>query len=68
MLRKYKQQASNWLGLLTLVDQPKLVHGFCINTQAWQYDPKLDELANEYLKPLGKLSFKNSPDLPNATS
>jgi hypothetical protein len=62
-LRKYKQQADNWLGLLTLVDQPKLIHGFFINNEKWQFDLQLDKLAQEEMQPLMALPFANASNL-----
>ena len=59
-LRKYEQKASNWIGLLTMVDQPKLIHGYFIDVMPWEYDAELEELTKDLLplkvgplKPLG---------------
>jgi hypothetical protein len=64
-LRKYKQQADNWLGLLTLVDHPKLVHGFFVSNHAWQHEPQLEQLARDEMQPLKALPFLNDSNLKN---
>jgi hypothetical protein len=59
-LRKYEQKASNWLGILTFVDQPKLIHACFIDTLSWEFDAELDKLAKEMLQPFQVIPAKNS--------
>ena len=51
-LRKYEQRAGSWLGLLTSVDQSKLIHGCFVDNMPWEQNPEVAELATQLLKPL----------------
>ena len=51
-LRKYQQKASNWLTILTAVDEHKLIWQFHIDNSPWKYDPLSEQLAAAKLKPV----------------
>ena len=51
-LRKYQQKATNWLTLLTAVDEPKLIWQAFINNSPWEYDTESEKLAAAKLKPV----------------
>lgn len=44
-IKKYQQRAANWVGLLTVVDSPQLVAGYCYHDEPWEFDEKLELLA-----------------------
>lgn len=44
-LKKYQTHADEWLGLLTIVDQPGMIHGFISGNEPWCYDERLEDLA-----------------------
>lgn len=46
-LRKYQQQATTWLTLLTAVDESRLIRQFHLDTTAWQHDPQAEKLAEK---------------------
>lgn len=44
--KKYQVGADQWLGLLTVVDRPGLVHGFIVGNEPWVPDERLEALAS----------------------
>lgn len=46
-LKKYRMGADHWLGLLTIVDYPGLVHGFIAGNEPWAPDEELEALSAE---------------------
>jgi hypothetical protein len=44
-IKKYQVRADQWLGLLTVVDHPGLVHGFIVGNEPWIPDEGLEALA-----------------------
>lgn len=44
-VRKYREHADDWLGLLTVVDRPGLVHGFICGHETWEHDEGFEVLA-----------------------
>ena len=47
-IRKYRQKADTWLGLLTVVGHPGLIHAFIAGTAKWEFDEQLEELSTQF--------------------
>lgn len=45
-LKKYRVRADQWLGLLTVVNNPGIVHGFIFGREPWVYDEQLEDLSS----------------------
>jgi hypothetical protein len=43
-VKKYQMHADRWLGLLMVVNQSGLIHGFMAGDQPWEYDEQLEEV------------------------
>lgn len=43
--KKYQVRADQWLGLLTIVNQPGLIHGFIVSNEPWRHDENLAAFA-----------------------
>lgn len=48
-LKKYRMSADHWVGLLTIVDYPGLVHGFIAGNEPWVPDKELEALSAELI-------------------
>lgn len=45
-LKKYRMRADQWLGLLSVVNNPGIVHGFIFGREPWAYDERLEILSS----------------------
>jgi hypothetical protein len=45
-LKKYRLRANYWLGLLTVIDNPGIAHGFIFGREPWAYDEQLEILSS----------------------
>jgi hypothetical protein len=47
-LKKYQQKSDKWLGLLTILDEKGLIHGFITGSSPWVHDPEMDEMVSQF--------------------
>lgn len=60
-LKKYQHRADTWLGLLTVVDQPGILHGCVIFDAAWKYEDHVDEIVRDW----ERRGFLQGAELPD---
>jgi len=42
-LKKYQTRASYWVGLISLIKYPGIIHGWIFDNYSWQFDPKFEK-------------------------
>lgn len=63
LLKKYQQHADVWLGILTLVEQSRLIHALVIHDHAWEKNPHMDALMQSMPQfPVDPKSTPRDPD------
>ena len=43
-MKKYQQKADEWLGLVTLADDPQMVHALAVESGPWKQDNRYDQM------------------------
>jgi hypothetical protein len=51
-MKKYQTKTERWIGIGILVDVPGSLHALITVHEAWQHDPRLEEIVSKCLKPL----------------
>lgn len=60
-LKKYQQRADTWLGLLTVVDRPSVLHSCVVFDAAWEHEDHTDEIVRDW----ERRGFLQSAELPD---
>lgn len=47
-LKKYQTRANRWVGLISLIKYPVIIHGWVFNEQPWQHDPELEKIVEKF--------------------
>lgn len=65
-MKKYQQKADEWLGLVTLADDPQMVHALAVERGLWKQDSRKDRMINDFFdlsrQPLTPSWLRPQPD------